>query len=64
MSKNPIRTKTGQPVVMYQRWRELLFLHWSLDPNKVQASLPPGLRVDTYSGHAWVGIVPFFMSGV
>jgi len=49
---------------MYQRWEELLFLHWSFDPSAVQETLPPGLRVDTFEGKAWIGVVPFFMSGV
>ena len=55
---------TKQPVVMYQRWEELLFLHWSFDPAVIQRTLPPGLTVDTFDDRAWVGVVPFFMSGV
>ncbi|MFT4902264.1 MAG: hypothetical protein ACI81V_001550 [Lentimonas sp.] len=54
----------SSPVVMYQRWEELLFLHWSFDPDLIAATLPQGLRLDTYDGRAWLGIVPFFMSGV
>jgi len=54
----------NQPVVMYQRWEQLLFLHWSFDPVVIQQTLPPGLTVDTFDGRAWVGVVPFFMSGV
>lgn len=53
-----------QPVVMYQNWEELLFLHWSFEPEVVQEALPPGLLVDTFNGRAWIGVVPFFMSGV
>lgn len=53
----------GVPV-MYQRWSELLFLHWSVDAETVQACLPPGLQVDTWEGRAWLGVVPFSMSGV
>jgi len=49
---------------MYQRWSELLFLHWPFDPAVIQATLPPGLRVDLHAGQAWVGVVPFFMTGV
>jgi uncharacterized protein YqjF (DUF2071 family) len=49
---------------MFQRWLHLLFLHWSLSPNVVQATLPQGLRADTFEGNAWVGIVPFFMRSV
>ncbi len=52
------------PVVMYQRWRSLLFLHFSCDPEEVQRLLPPGLEVDTFDGKAWVGLVPFRMEGI
>jgi uncharacterized protein YqjF (DUF2071 family) len=46
---------------MHNRWDTLTFLHWSYDPEVVQRLLPPGLRVETYDGRAWVGLVPFFM---
>lgn len=58
------RARPSAPVVMYQRWEELLFLHWRSDPAVIQASLPPGLRVDTFDGAAWLGVVPFQMRGV
>ncbi|HZI16240.1 MAG TPA: DUF2071 domain-containing protein, partial [Myxococcus sp.] len=35
---------------MYQRWRHLLFLHWSLPPEVVAPLLPPGLTLDTFDG--------------
>jgi len=47
-----------------QRWEHLLFLHWSFEPEAVEATLPPGLSADTFDGRAWVGIVPFRMRGV
>jgi uncharacterized protein YqjF (DUF2071 family) len=49
---------------MYQRWSELLFLHWAVSPEVVQAGLPEGLQVDTFEAQAWVGVVPFQMCGV
>jgi uncharacterized protein len=52
------------PVVMYQKWRDLLFLHWPLDAAQVQASLPPGLTVDCFAGQAWLGLVPFRMRAI
>ncbi|MEZ0327419.1 MAG: YqjF family protein [Fimbriimonas sp.] len=51
-------------LVMYQRWRSLLFLHFSCDPQEVQRLLPKGLDVDTFDGKAWVGLVPFRMEGI
>lgn len=50
--------------VMYQRWRELLFLHWSIKPERIAKDLPSGLHVDTFGGRAWLGVVPFRMEGV
>jgi uncharacterized protein YqjF (DUF2071 family) len=50
--------------VMHQRWENLLFLHWSLDRDLIQRTLPRGLHADTFDGHAWLGIVPFAMRGV
>jgi uncharacterized protein YqjF (DUF2071 family) len=52
------------PAVMYQRWAELLFLHWPVESQIVAEVLPPGLRVDTFESKAWIGLVPFSMRGV
>ncbi len=49
---------------MRQRWDELLFLHWEVNPELIQATLPAGLTVDTCEGKAYLGVVPFFMRGV
>ena len=57
------RPKDRQPV-MYQKWRELLFLHWEVDPDEIQRTLPDGLTVDTYHGKAFLGLVPFFMKDI
>jgi len=50
--------------VMYQNWRDLLFLHWTVEPDVIQPTLPPGLTVDTFEGRAYLGLVPFFMKDV
>jgi uncharacterized protein len=46
---------------MIHEWNRLSFLHWSYEPEVIQAMLPPGLAVDTFGGRAWVGLVPFLM---
>lgn len=53
----------GNPV-MYQQWRDLLFLHWEYPAAVIQATLPQGLFVDTHDGRAHLGVVPFFMQGI
>lgn len=50
--------------VMHQRWENLLFLHWAIEPDLIRRTLPPGLHADTFDGHGWLGIVPFAMRGV
>jgi len=54
---------TGHPV-MYQRWSNLTFLHWRVEPEVIQSLLPEELTVDTFDGSAYVGLVPFTMSGI
>ncbi|MFG0256866.1 MAG: YqjF family protein [Phycisphaerales bacterium JB043] len=53
----------GSPSVK-MTWSTLAFLHWTFDPTRVQALLPDGLEIDTFEGNAYVGIVPFTMTGV
>ena len=52
------------PWLLAMRWHDLLFAHWPLDPTQVAPHLPPALELDTWDGAAWVGLVPFTMSGV
>ncbi|MEY4939970.1 MAG: hypothetical protein RIQ93_1705 [Verrucomicrobiota bacterium] len=58
------RQRPAGPVVLWQRWENLLFLHWHWEAATVQSTLPTGLTVDTHDGWAWVGIVPVFMRDV
>lgn len=48
--------------VIEQRWSDAVFVHWRVDAAQVQPMLPPGVRVDTFDGSAWVGLVPFVLS--
>lgn len=49
---------------MRQSWRDLLFLHFSAEPARIQRLLPTGLTVDTWGDKAWIGLVPFRMQGI
>jgi uncharacterized protein len=56
---------TGQPwAVMRQKWRDLLFLHWAVDAQALRRLVPPQLELDLFDGTAYVGLVPFTMTGV
>lgn len=52
-----------EPVVMYQNWHHLLFLHWEVPAGELQALLPAGFDLDTFEGHAYVGLAPFTVTG-
>ncbi|GAB4135657.1 MAG: hypothetical protein Tsb009_02160 [Planctomycetaceae bacterium] len=60
---SPTRKPVGKPAG-YQRWTDLLFLHWPMEPEMLKPFLPAELTVDTFDGQAWIGMVPFYMSGV
>lgn len=44
---------------MHQRWEDLTFLHWRVDPAVVAPLLPIGTRPDIFDGSSWVGLIPF-----
>jgi len=52
------------PWIMIQKWHDLLFMHWRVEPHEIRHLIPAGLELDTFDGSAWVGVVPFRMSGV
>ena len=50
--------------VMRQNWRDLLFIHWPIRPESLRPLIPPPLDLDLFQGTAYVGLVPFTMTGV
>lgn len=52
------------PWAVFQKWHDLLFMHWRVDPYPIRPLIPAGLELDTFDGSAWMGVVPFRMSGV
>lgn len=52
------------PWALSMRWHDLLFMHWPVPPDALRPHLPPGLRLDAFDGSAWLGVVPFRMTGV
>ncbi len=64
-----LRVRPEGKAAMLQQWRDLSFLHFSVDPAEIEALLPSELTVDTFPDvhgveRAWVGLVPFRMQGV
>ena len=52
------------PWVMHQTWSDLLFAHWPVAADVIRRYLTAGLLLDTFDSQAWVGVVPFRMSGI
>ena len=52
------------PWIMKQTWHDLLFAHWPLPPQQIRPFVPPRLPLDIFEGQCWIGVVPFWMSGV
>lgn len=52
------------PWVLSMSWHDLLFMHWPVPAEKLRPLIPPALHLDTFDGSAWLGVVPFRMSGV
>ena len=52
------------PWAMSMSWHDLLFMHWPVPAQELRPLVPPALNLDTFEGDAWLGVVPFRMSGV
>ena len=59
----PYPTPDG-PWVLAMSWHDLLFMHWPVSTDVLRPLIPPSLHLDTFDGDAWLGVVPFRMSGV
>jgi uncharacterized protein YqjF (DUF2071 family) len=44
---------------MHQAWRHLLFVHWPVPVSVLRPLVPEALPIDTWQGHAYVGLVAF-----
>jgi uncharacterized protein len=62
--RESLRSRPSGRPVMYQRWQQLLFLHWEISADDLQRLLPSALTLDLFEGRAFVGLVPFTMRGV
>jgi uncharacterized protein len=49
---------------MRQKWHDLLFMHWRVPPATLRPLIPASLELDQFEGSAWLGVVPFRMTGV
>jgi uncharacterized protein len=49
---------------MSMSWHDLLFAHWRVPAETLRPLVPERLAIDTFDGTAWIGVVPFRMTGV
>lgn len=54
----------AEPWLQGQTWRDVLFAHWPVDPDVLRPLVPPQLPIDTHAGSAWLGVVPFRITGL
>jgi uncharacterized protein YqjF (DUF2071 family) len=47
-----------------QRWRELLFVHWTYPVEAVRPLVPKEIELDPWDGQMYVGLVPFRMQAI
>ena len=47
---------------MAQRWSTLLFMHWEVPVQVLEAIVPRPLALDLFERRAWVSIAPFYLS--
>ncbi len=53
-----------RPWSVAMNWHDLLFAHWPVPVGWLRPLIPSGLEIDTFDSSAWIGVVPFHMSGV
>ncbi len=47
-----------------QAWKDVLFIHYIIDKEKIRDLIPKSLAIQEYNGNCYLGIVPFRMEGV
>lgn len=53
-----------RPWAWRQTWHDLLFAHWPISASELRPLIPPELTLQRFDGNAWLGLVPFRMTGV
>jgi uncharacterized protein len=53
------RPSSNRQPVGYQRWRDLLFVHWAVPLGALRPLVPSELEIDLFAGQAYVSLIPF-----
>ena len=57
-------TLPEEPWTSAQSWVDLAFLHWPVDADELRRLVPDSVELQTFDGAAWLGIVPFLLTGL
>src|SRR5688572_9071745 len=60
----PSHAPPERPWSVFMRWLDLAFLHWPVPAGQLRRLLPRGVELDAFGGDAWIGVVPFRMTGI
>lgn len=63
MTSAPVSRSAAPPLphhpVTFHRQRDVILLHWRVEPGLVAPLVPAGCRPDVFDGSAWVGLVAY-----
>jgi uncharacterized protein YqjF (DUF2071 family) len=58
-----IARRAGSTVIGFQRWDEILFLHWPVAAEDLRGRVDPALELELFDGRAYVSLTPFTVRG-
>lgn len=58
------RGAPASSMLMAQTWTDLLFAHWPIPFERLRALVPEPLVLEEFDGSAWIGVVPFRITGL
>ena len=50
------------PHLFSMTWRDGLYLHWPVEPDRLRPHVPAPLELETRNGEAWVSVLPFVLA--
>jgi len=57
-------SSSNVPHVVSMTWRDGLFVHWPVDPDRLLPRVPERLTLETRDGRAWLSVLPFVLTKV
>jgi uncharacterized protein len=54
----------NDPWLGTQSWHDLMFAHWPIARERLQAVMPAGLELDLFDGQSWLSVTPFRLTNL